>query len=314
MHALIDLDDAPASKSTSKALNRPPSTNQRLNTRGITNATRDHDAIDLTSRGLLAWWTFEDGVGTDKVTDVTDNRFKTPILREVDDFINPPPDLPPSVRSSNPTSELLPLRQVPVPASTMPAKNESFTESIATLFRFGWSWVDASRLPVRAALARKEGAHLNESTKAQSKGINDEEDSLLPVPSFIMRNLCPFEVRRFRLAARGRDLQRVVDCPLGKKYLQIQKRLASHIDMFTFCFVYDPLPRSVRPGCNETIRRIELRFHVHFECCRRRVKCRFDYCKATFPLQDRERHEEYLCISVSQRLKILKQVIMRNVY
>ena len=38
----------------------------------------------------------------------------------------------------------------------------------------------------------------------------------VPVPSFRMRNICPFEIRRFRLAQAGRLLQREVDCPLGE--------------------------------------------------------------------------------------------------
>lgn len=58
-------------------------------------------------------------------------------------------------------------------------------------------------------------------------------DSLLPLPSFRESVVCPFELRRFRLAVRGRALLREAECPLGiiimcrVAYIRLLARLIS---------------------------------------------------------------------------------------
>jgi hypothetical protein len=44
---------------------------------------------------------------------------------------------------------------------------------------------------------------------------DDEGIEAVPVPSYRLRNQCPFEVRRFKLAVAGRLKQREVSCPFG---------------------------------------------------------------------------------------------------
>ncbi len=53
------------------------------------------------------------------------------------------------------------------------------------------------------------------SSSAASATSNGTK-SVLPVPSLRARGICPYELRRHRLATAGRELQREVDCPLGK--------------------------------------------------------------------------------------------------
>ena len=82
---------------------------------------------------------------------------------------------------------------------------------------------------------------------------------------------------------------------------------------------------------------MDLRFHVKFDCLRRRVKCRFDFCKASFPLQDRlrytlneveidyfyhvicshstfiHRHESLYCAYIARRQELLEEAAAANV-
>lgn len=61
----------------------------------------------------------------------------------------------------------------------------------------------------------------------------DDDSELIPVPSFLARGLCPFEIKRFKLAQRGRLLWLEAKCP---------------------------------NGCDAPLRRIDVRFHVRFLC------------------------------------------------
>lgn len=40
---------------------------------------------------------------------------------------------------------------------------------------------------------------------------------------------------------------------------------------------------------------MHMRFHVRYECPRRFVKCRYDFCNALFPCEEREEHEHTDC-------------------
>lgn len=115
-----------------------------------------------------------------------------------------------------------------------------------------WSWLDAETLPVPKALNMPPSA-LTTKAKSGSKeppqlpkspghsssspdknthpvphaladrkeqGKDDQSATgrgMLPVPSLRARGVCPYELRRHRLATSGRELQREVDCPLGKR-------------------------------------------------------------------------------------------------
>jgi hypothetical protein len=102
----------------------------------------------------------------------------------------------------------------------------------------------------------------------------DFEEPIVPIPSYQQRGLCQVQLKRFRVAMQGRALQREVDCPLG---------------------------------CGDKIRMVAVRFHVGFECMKRRIRCRFDTCKESFPLQDQQQHELYECEQIYVRDDILER-------
>jgi len=74
------------------------------------------------------------------------------------------------------------------------------------------------------------------------------------------------------MAQKGRQLNREVSCPLG---------------------------------CNEMIRGFDVRFHVAFQCTKRRIGCRFEGCKALFPIQDKDTHERLYCTIISRRNELV---------
>jgi hypothetical protein len=115
----------------------------------------------------------------------------------------------------------------------------------------------------------------------------------LPAPSFRQRNVCTVEMRLFRLAEKGWQLNKAVACP-G--------------------------PEGVGPpGCGRQIRRRNLRHHLTQECPLRTVVCRFRedgeeaakgtivvrgrwiYCNETFPESERESHELHDCAVLKAR-------------
>lgn len=102
----------------------------------------------------------------------------------------------------------------------------------------------------------------------------DFEEPIVPLPSYQQRGLCQVQLKRFRMAMQGRALQREVDCPLG---------------------------------CGDKIRMVAVRFHVGFECMKRRIRCRFDTCMESFPLQDQQQHELYECEQIYIRDDILER-------
>mmetsp|Transcript_11675 Transcript_11675/g.11714 ORF Transcript_11675/g.11714 Transcript_11675/m.11714 type:complete len:362 (+) Transcript_11675:174-1259(+) len=115
-------------------------------------------------------------------------------------------------------------------------------------------------------------------SNAMSQGVFVEPPPL-PVPSYRERNLCPFEIRRYKLAERGRMLLRDTECPLG---------------------------------CDVPIRRIDTRFHVRFECEKRRVQCRMPQCGAMFALCNREKHEAKWCVAIKAREELLDKAKQQN--
>lgn len=121
-------------------------------------------------------------------------------------------------------------------------------------------------------------AHNSEATATAKKPAAPNmfmDSGTLPIPSFRQRRLCPFEIRRYRLATSGRELQRESECPLG---------------------------------CGTKLRAMEVRFHVKFECVQRMTTCRFDSCNGVFRICERETHEVTDCAVIRSRNKILDGV------
>ena len=96
----------------------------------------------------------------------------------------------------------------------------------------------------------------------------------IPLPSYVERNLCPFEVRRAKLAQRGRALLQEKKCP---------------------------------NGCDARVRKVDMRFHLKFECSRRRIECRHHWCTATFFAEELQEHERSGCALVVARDRILEK-------
>lgn len=155
------------------------------------------------------------------------------------------------VPASSPTvEEGRPASALPAAASSRPVTaavptvenhaNTPWGNWLAALPR--WSWLEAETLPTPKAvvlpssLTRHEPPALPPAV-SKSKGAKEssghpvprhptggtthrkqapvESKSVLPVPSLRARGICPYELRRHRLATAGRELQREADCPLG---------------------------------------------------------------------------------------------------
>lgn len=200
-----------------------------------------------------------------------------------------------------------------------------------------WSWLDAETLPVPKALnmppsalasKTKSGAkeppqlpksptptghspgspdkknahpvpHAHADRKEQGKDDQSATNrGMLPVPSLRARGVCPYELRRHRLATSGRELQREVDCPLGKPSNIATERLP-----YRKLFVL-----AILTGCDQKVKMVDVRFHVRYVCNKRLVTCRFDYCSAVFPLFQREAHEHSECKHFYARERVLSLV------
>lgn len=113
------------------------------------------------------------------------------------------------------------------------------------------------------------------------KAESDEELKLsgpppliIPMPSFLERNLCRFEVKRAKLAQKGRALMKEAKCPLG---------------------------------CKEKIRKVDMRFHVKHACERRKVKCRYKFCGKSYMAMDSWWHESSEdCAMIRARDEVLR--------
>ena len=84
MHSLITVDDEIPTLSATTT--NTSTTTDHKGSNIITNSTqKSSSSISSSSgNGLIAWWTFEDGVGSMRVTDVTGHRYKTPIHQRFD--------------------------------------------------------------------------------------------------------------------------------------------------------------------------------------------------------------------------------------
>ncbi len=116
---------------------------------------------------------------------------------------------------------------------------------------------------------------LEESINRSLDGSEVAPQTTLPIPSFREQNICPFELRRHRLARYGRELQKYVVCPLN---------------------------------CSQMVKKISVRFHMQFECLRRYVSCYYDGCNMIFPLNERMQHEKKDCMILQRRIQLLDEV------
>ena len=168
---------------------------------------------DLTVRGLVGWWTFEDGP-------------KDPDEEQIDDAMDVSEHRPPTqldryfeVAPTNQDHEDLYVINTTA-RSIVTQQNKPAYINIQALplemKRMFWSWENADELPL-----------------PNEKDLKPGEDRPLPVPAFSAIGLCPYELSRLRLAQKGRLLQRQVNCTPGLRRLHPQERLAlpSHVPM-----------------------------------------------------------------------------------
>lgn len=285
-------------------------------------------------RGLVAWWTFEDGGGSATVADVTGNRFKSllvrrqlPATRPTDaaaaaggSSTNARAKSPPRTGTPGATGhttaaqqgesyftgeegaryripeEALRLLPSPywkaLPPDCRPAPRAAWEQlegdddhlsgpaSVEAPTAKGqancpppweawmktfprWSWLNAETLPtpqlpasVRMALGKvppavpsKPGKSAEQQTpqppkaggpegrKDPAKSVHHSSRGVLPIPSLRAKGVCAYELRRHRLATKGRELQREVDCPLGESIVLAPTRpaLTPRILLTHFC-------------------------------------------------------------------------------
>jgi len=64
---------------------------------------------------------------------------------------------------------------------------------------------------------------------------SDASENTLPVPSYRTKGLCPFEIRRQKLAVKGRALQSEVLCTLGEwMTMMMLSFYLMHLNIFLF--------------------------------------------------------------------------------
>eukprot|EP01039_Chlorochromonas_danica_P003054 gene3054-3334_t len=242
-----------------------------------------------------AWWTCEDGLPSSHVTDITRHRFKTPLSNEIDYPIEMMVGY--DQRYPIPTSI---LHEIPSGLHIL-VPNERWREigfnefcskynSDSKLHRHHdleklrerllgrWYWIQVETIPSTSTASvdshRKKShlpSYLNDGMIEGGGG--DGKQNQLPIPSYRESNLCPFEIRRLRLAKLGRALHHMIPCPLG---------------------------------CGEEMSAMSRRFHVRYQCPRRYIRCRYDFCGCLFPAEEQERHERTECELIQQRDKWLQ--------
>lgn len=253
---------------------------------------------DLSSRGLIAWFPFEEGAGATRILDVTESRYPSALSRNLVPLPLLPPKIPepPTLGGSAvlsegqeamqseaasgpprsaaggsrgrkpPTPDYVSLPIDPLPAPDVPPTSpprtapphhqnlgpgERSTTAQALKAQLGggqayratpWYWLDADGLPLPNNPPPRPG-----------------EDTPLPVPAFSSRGVCPYELKRLRLAQKGRQLYKEMACPLG---------------------------------CGELTTKKDARFHVLYSCTHRVVPCRFaPECTGSYRLYERSQHE-----------------------
>ena len=164
---------------------------------------------DLTIKGLVGWWTFEDGPKDpeeeqiDDAVDVSEHRAPTVLKRSLPEP-NTNPDHAGLYNMNAFSSTMLSLQKSGeyVDVQELPLESKR---------RF-WNWENADEVPLPNETETKPG-----------------EDRPLPVPAFSAIGLCPYELHRLRLAQKGRLLHKQVNCPLGCDAFILKKDLRFHV-------------------------------------------------------------------------------------
>jgi hypothetical protein len=235
-----------------------------LETRGTMNILIDLDGPqepkkpteDLTCKGLVSWWTYEDGPDDEgeKAQDVSEHRAPTILTRslltrEYDKDHN-------EVLAMNPTIQE--IRKL----SLHETHNFNTANPRGQRNRY-WSWANADDLPTPF-----------------DKPLPPGQDRPLPIPAYSSMGLCLFELKRLRMAQKGRQLQRKINCPLG---------------------------------CDDFILKKDLRFHLSYQCEFRQCSCRHaPLCKEKFPEFRRIEHEENDCQYIIKHQKIVEKAKKNN--
>lgn len=97
----------------------------------------------------------------------------------------------------------------------------------------------------------------------------------IPLPSYKQSQICPFELRRQRLAKKGRLLQKKNDCPLG---------------------------------CGELLTSFMKKNHLKYQCVRRLIHCPQPCCSSMYPLNERDKHERDDCVWSKKRNEMAIEV------
>ena len=212
-------------------------------------------------KGLIGWWTFEDGWGEKVTTDVSEQRFRVPIRgfkydqrekenkiitekqnilieceRKLDRLIN-----------SGATSHEKDNARYAVKCASQELSLVSSNHQLRPTIKTEWAWVDAVKVTCSSGLIKLNSSQLEDQVTALE---------VIPTPSYRVSRYCPYEIKRFKLAQKGRTLWNIIQCPNA-------------------CGV-------------ENLRKMDLRFHLRFLCDMRRVTCRHDGCDEVYPLRFQE--------------------------
>ncbi len=234
--------------------------------------------------GLIAWWTCEDGPPFDSATDITRHRFKSrfqsTILFDLHHFSTQASRfaVPDQLLRSLPWLHWHPMAIWINPLLKFSSPQWVKAESINVLETIPSG--NQTRTQNKKSSVKKKGSQPNRSKVTEipikKKKVDSHETTTnLPVPSFREQNYCPFELRRNKLAKRGRDLHRYQLCPLG---------------------------------CIDQVKVFQMRFHLHYLCPNRIIKCRFEFCPSFFPYHQQSLHEQTDCVVVQTRLNLLEEV------
>lgn len=172
---------------------------------GSSSSSKTQPVVDLSCRGLVGWWTFEDGVSAgNSVADVTEHRYRSLVGRVVEPPVYAPPPLLPEgcevFPQTQTQTQAQPHRQSQSgdPSQYQQHQPDRVDKSLLRappasslpVFEPAFHWLDAEALPL-----------------PRDPPLLPGEDRMLPVPSFSSRGVCAVELRRHRLAKKGRALQ-----------------------------------------------------------------------------------------------------------
>jgi hypothetical protein len=188
------------------------------------------EGADVKAGGLLGWWTFEEGNPSRFSMDVTEGRFRNKLVGI----------------GTKSTPSLGVLRHGTSSGASLASKSTLTTNSVSTLGMEASGPHDASingsddqrHMQRRKKLRRLLRCLRPQMAWYESEAVSGGEPP--PTPAWRERAACKVELRRVKLAVRGRKLMEPVPCVLG---------------------------------CGEDVVRKSMRYHVNYECAERLVSC-----------------------------------------